>query len=157
MRYAGILFLLLGAALYAQPQEHHRYLHMEREALEKGEGFGMAMAADRNGYPGPKHILDLKDQLKLTTEQVRAATALFDDMRARAIPAGRAVLAAEEELARLFASGKAAEAEVAAKVKQIAALRAGLRMAHLRAHLAARSLLTPEQLAAYSRRRGESH
>ena len=27
-------------------------------ALRKGEGMGMARAAELNGYPGPKHVLD---------------------------------------------------------------------------------------------------
>jgi len=37
--------------------------------IATGRGFGMAFAADQNGYPGPLHILELKDRLKLTAEQ----------------------------------------------------------------------------------------
>jgi hypothetical protein len=29
----------------------------------------MAFAADQNGYPGPMHVLELKDRLKLSAEQ----------------------------------------------------------------------------------------
>ena len=37
--------------------------------IATGRGFGMAFVADHNGYPGPLHILELKDRLKLTAEQ----------------------------------------------------------------------------------------
>jgi hypothetical protein len=40
-----------------------------RRIIATGRGFGMAFAADENGYPGPLHILELKDRLKLTAEQ----------------------------------------------------------------------------------------
>ena len=35
-------------------------------ALLKGEGMGMAKAAELNGYPGPVHVLTLADELRLT-------------------------------------------------------------------------------------------
>ncbi|HEV8385427.1 MAG TPA: hypothetical protein VGQ11_11205, partial [Candidatus Acidoferrales bacterium] len=76
---AGLVFLLalpLAAQqdhqqhmkAQAAPQvvaDHHAFLQAEREAIERGEGFGMALAADKNGYPGPKHVLDMKKELKL--------------------------------------------------------------------------------------------
>src|SRR5689334_17464381 len=34
-------------------------------ALLKGEGMGMAKAAELNGYPGPLHVLTLSQELKL--------------------------------------------------------------------------------------------
>jgi hypothetical protein len=38
----------------------------EVTALSKGEGMGMAKAAELNGYPGPVHVLALAAQLGLT-------------------------------------------------------------------------------------------
>jgi hypothetical protein len=38
-------------------------------ALLKGEGMGMAKAAELNGYPGPVHVLTLAKELKLTESQ----------------------------------------------------------------------------------------
>jgi hypothetical protein len=38
-------------------------------ALLKGDGMGFAKAAELNGYPGPKHVLDLAEKLKLTDAQ----------------------------------------------------------------------------------------
>jgi hypothetical protein len=38
-------------------------------ALLKGEGMGMAKAAELNDYPGPAHVLTLALELKLTENQ----------------------------------------------------------------------------------------
>jgi hypothetical protein len=34
--------------------------------LQSGHGKGLAKAAELNGYPGPAHVLELADELKLT-------------------------------------------------------------------------------------------
>src|SRR2546428_11761196 len=39
------------------------------KVVAEGRGFGLAFAADQNGYPGPMHVLELKDRLKLTAVQ----------------------------------------------------------------------------------------
>jgi Spy/CpxP family protein refolding chaperone len=57
-------------------------------ALLKGEGMGMAKAAELNDYPGPKHVLDLAMQLKLTESQRQKFQAIFDRMSAAAKPLG---------------------------------------------------------------------
>ena len=139
---------------------HHAYLEMERQAIERGEGFGMAMAADRAGYPGPKHVLELKKELNLSPEQAAAMEKLFAEMKAKAIERGREVLAAEQRLEELFRQGRPAD-ELREESFRIATLRAELRWVHLNTHLAARRVLTPEQLATYARLRhpqaGHSH
>jgi Spy/CpxP family protein refolding chaperone len=127
---------------------HHAYLDQERAALERGEGFGMAMAADRNGFPGPRHVLELKAELKLTPEQQSAIEDLFRRMKQRALARGKDVLVAEQKLETLFAA-KRPEAELREQAFRAATLRAELRWVHLSAHLAAQKLLSPEQLAAY--------
>lgn len=127
---------------------HHAFLEMEREALEQGQGFGMALAADRNGYPGPRHILELKDPLQLTAAQEAAVTKLMGEMKQKAVARGAEILAAEERLEQMFRAGRP-EAELREETYRIATLRAQLRWVHLEAHVAARSLLTAEQLAAY--------
>jgi hypothetical protein len=38
-------------------------------ALRKGEGMGLAKAAELNGYPGPAHVLTLAARLGLTESQ----------------------------------------------------------------------------------------
>ncbi len=137
---------------------HHAFLAEERAAIERGEGLGMALAADRAGYPGPKHILELKEQLKLTAAQQAAVEQLRAQMKEKALPLGRQILAAEARLEEMFRAGKG-EAELREETYRIASLRAELRWVHLGTHLAARKLLTPEQNALYLKLRhgAETH
>jgi hypothetical protein len=147
-----------GQAAAKTETEHHAFLQMEREALAQGQGFGMALAADRSGYPGPKHILELKEQLKLTAEQEAAVTALMAAMKEKARPLGAKILESEQRLEEMFRAGRS-EAELREETYRIATLRAELRWVHLETHLAARKLLTEEQLATYQRVRhgGSGH
>jgi len=137
-----------GPGMGAAQAAHHEFLKQERAAIERGEGFGMALPADRSGYPGPKHILELKAQLKLTAEQQAAVENLFAAMKEKAIARGKEVLAAEERLEKLFAEGRP-EAELREESYRVASLRAELRWVHLAAHLEAKKLLTAEQLMTY--------
>jgi len=54
--------------------------------LRRGGGWGLALAAELNGMPGPAHLLELKDQIPLTDDQVAKTQALLNDMRQAAIP-----------------------------------------------------------------------
>lgn len=160
---AAGLFLAAGAAAQGQHDQHaaagaaqaqttqaghHAFLEQERGALERGEGFGMALAADRSGYPGPKHILELKAELKLTPDQEAAVQKLMAQMKEKAIARGRDILNAEARLEEMFKQGRT-EAELREETYRVASLRAELRWIHLSAHLAAKKLLTAKQLAAY--------
>ncbi len=164
---AGIL-LLLASPLAAQheqhmksqeaPQstqamaQHHAFLEAEREAIERGEGFGMALAADKNGFPGPKHVLDMKKELKLTPAQEAAMQKLMSEMKEKALSKGKDVLLAEKRLEDFFAQGRS-EDELREETYRVASLRAELRWVHLSTHLAAKKLLTVEQNAAYQQMR----
>ena len=128
---------------------HHACFEEERQAIERGQGFGMALVADRNGFPGPRHILDMKDELNLSAGQVRDVQQLFDKMHSRAVELGNELLAKETELDRLFAQGVSGEASVLHLLTESALLRAELRWVHIFAHLEARDLLTPEQRRGY--------
>ena len=132
--------------------QHHAFLEAERGAIERGEGFGMALAADKNGYPGPKHVLDMKKELKLTPAQEAAMERLMAEMKTRALAKGKDVLLAEKRLEELFAQGKS-EDELREETYRVASLRAELRWVHLATHLAARKILTAKQIAAYQQMR----
>lgn len=127
---------------------HHAFLEMERGAIERGEGFGMALAADRNGFPGPKHILELKAELGLTAEQQTSIEKLMAEMSEKAVAKGREILDAEQKLEEMFAAGRS-ERELRAQTNRIAGLRGELRWVHLATHVAARRVLTAEQNAKY--------
>ena len=165
--FRGRILLLLTLPLAAQHQpmtknaatpaqqaesQHHEYLQAEREAIEKGEGFGMAMPADMNGYPGPKHVLDMKKELKLTATQEAAMQKLMAGMKVKALAKGKDVLLAEQRLGEYFAQGKS-EDELREETFRVASLRAELRWVHLSTHVAAKKILTAQQIAAYEKMR----
>jgi len=133
--------------------EAHRrvddYLKEFDAVVADGRGFGLAFAADQNGYPGPLHVLELKDHLQLTPEQEARMRALFETMLAEARPRAGRLAAAETRLRRLFADGVADDAAVRAAVADTEAARAELRLAHLSAHLRAHDVLTEAQRRTY--------
>ena len=122
--------------------------------LLAGRGAGMALPAELNRYPGPRHVLELAAELELSPEQDVETRRLFARMQSEAVPLGEAVVAQEAELEQLFASGVAEESALRAAVAETARLRGELRFTHLKYHLAMRPLLTPAQVAAYDAARG---
>jgi len=119
----------------------------------QGLGFGMAFAADKNGYPGPRHVLELKQRLGLTPAQEARTQALLEAMFNESRPASARLLEAERRLERLFAGGAADEAAVARAVAEVERARAEVRLVHLRFHLRTRDVLTAAQREEYRRAR----
>ena len=122
--------------------------------LAAGRGMGLALAAELNGYPGPRHVLDLAQELQLTAKQRQETTALFEAMRAETSALGLQLIEAERALDRLFAAKRAPPETVAAATERAGAIEAQLRAAHLRYHLAMIDVLTPGQVMAYNHLRG---
>jgi hypothetical protein len=56
--------------------------------LKAGRGLSLALAAELNGYPGPRHVLELVEQLGLTDQQRADVQRLFNDMTAEVVPVG---------------------------------------------------------------------
>lgn len=123
-------------------------------ALEAGEGWGLALPAELNGWPGPAHVLEAADALGLDAGQRAAVAAIFARMRAAAQAAGAEYLAAERALDASFAEGDPAPADVAALTAAAGAALGRLRAVHLAAHLETAPLLTRHQRITYSRLRG---
>ena len=61
-----------------QTREIKALSHEQMEDLAAGRGMGLALAAELNGYPGPRHVLELATQLSLTDEQRNSIQRLFD-------------------------------------------------------------------------------
>jgi len=135
----------------AQHAGHHQPSPAEAraESLRRGQGMGMAMPAERNGYPGPRHVLDLADKLKLTPAQHARTKGLFERMSARAKQLGEELLAAEAELDGLFGERRADAGTRHKAVARVAETEAALKLTHLEAHIEMMALLTPEQVARY--------
>src|SRR5262249_40158483 len=125
-----------------------------RDLLE-ARGMGLAKAAELNSYPGPLHVLQLANELGLPDPQRKPTDTLYPTMRQRALSIGRQIIEAEQRaLDRAFANGAIEPATLRSQVTAIATLQGKLRAVHLEAHLAQRSLLTPEQIAQYDALRG---
>jgi hypothetical protein len=64
-------------------------------AYEKGEGMGLAKAAELNDYPGPRHVLDMDTELRLTDRQEEKTRQTFDQMHTKAVQIGRELVEAD--------------------------------------------------------------
>ena len=119
-----------------------------------GDGMGFALAAELNGYPGPRHVLQLADSLSLDAAQHAEVAAIFDRMRAHAQALGITVVTQEQTLDSLFAEGTIKEERLESLVADIATLQGQLRAVHLAAHLALLDVLSEHQIHEYQRLRG---
>jgi Spy/CpxP family protein refolding chaperone len=119
-----------------------------------GAGMGYARPAELNRYPGPMHVLELADRLKLDARQRADMKALMDDHKNEARGLGARVVAAERALDALFVSRAVDGASLTAALTDAQEARRLYRESHLQTHLKAAALMTPEQIAAYSQLRG---
>lgn len=159
----GVMLLIIGLraadAQHGAPPAgagglpHHALAEMCTKAFEEniaaGRGFGMAFVADQNGYPGPLHVLELKDRLKLTAEQDAKVQTMLTAMFAESRPKSARLLEGEAKLRHLFASGRADEASVRAAAEEVEKARTEVRLVHLLFHLRTRDVLTDEQRRLY--------
>ena len=108
--FSAVLILAAGTSFAQSPQPYAgmqtrppKALSSEELAdLESGRGMGLALAGELNGYPGPRHVLELAKELNLTDAQRARTQQLFDDMKAEAVPLGQQLIAAETDLDRQF-------------------------------------------------------
>jgi Spy/CpxP family protein refolding chaperone len=124
--------------------------------LTTGAGWGLAKAAELNGLPGPKHVLEMKDEINLTPEQETRMKALFEEMREKAMVLGRQLIRQEKELNDRFAQRDIDESALEELLAGISATYTSLRYTHLSAHLRAPDILSDEQIRKYNELRGYS-
>ena len=127
----------------------------DRDGLLNGEGMGQAQYAEMNGYPGPKHILDLADKLKLTDTQKKSIQEIYQEMSLRAKELGKRIIGVEEEMHEAFRTGLVNESSVRDDAEQIGRMRGKLRAVHLIAHIRAKKFMTDDQIALYTKLRAE--
>ena len=124
------------------------------DSLRVGRGLGMAKAAELNNMPGPVHLLDLKKELDLNSNQVAVFEKSYTEMKERAIPLGERLIALERSLDQAFANNDIDPGRLKTKLDEIGKLRSELRYEHLVTHLAAPVILSEDQIANYNRLRG---
>jgi hypothetical protein len=145
-----------GQAPYAGLQQRPIKALSEQQTadLRAGRGMGLALAAELNGYPGPVHVLELGDQLRLTDAQRGRMQALKDAMTAEAIPVGEKLVSQETALDRAFADRTISPAALQALTGEIGQTHGALRAVHLKYHLTAAAVLTDQQMMQYRHLRG---
>ncbi len=126
----------------------------EQADLAAGRGMGLARAGELNHYPGPAHVLELRDKLELTPDQLTTVHASFQRMEAAAKLFGAELVRREREMDAAFRQGEMTPVRLAADTEEIGALQGRLRGVHLAAHLEMRAVLSPQQVAAYDALRG---
>jgi HPt (histidine-containing phosphotransfer) domain-containing protein len=145
-----------GASPYAGEQS--RAIKSLSEAdiaeLQRGGGWGLAKAAELNGVPGPAHLLELKDAIALSPDQVKAIEAIHKTMKEAAIAEGGRLIALERELDAQFRNRTATDESLRQILANIAESRRTLSYIHLSAHLTTPPLLSREQIERYNTRRG---
>ena len=124
--------------------------------LSNGRGWGLAKAAELNGVPGPVHLLEMKDEINLNSDQIRKIEMLFQKMKTQAIPLGLKIIELEKELNDHFANKSITESKLKSLLDEIAQVRSKLRYVHLSAHLKTPEMLLPKQIRLYNRQRGYS-
>jgi len=122
--------------------------------LKAGRGMSLVLAAELNRYPGPRHVLELGEQLGLTDRQRVDVQRLFDQMTAEVVPIGEKLISQEAELDRLFARGVVTSSGLDSVTAAIGVTQAELRKDHLKYHLMTSDLLTPAQMQRYAQLRG---
>lgn len=126
----------------------------EIEGYLSGKGMGLAKAAELNGYPGPKHVLELKMELNLSRQQVEQTQALYQEMQSKASKLGVTLVEQERVLDQLFSSGRIDQDSLTAQLQKISNTRAKIRQSHLEAHIKQKSILSSSQVMLYKQHRG---
>ena len=155
------LVFLLAASLAAQTSPYagsenrpiKALSESQQKELRAGAGMGLALAAELNGFPGPKHVLELSEKLALSPSQRAEVQRIFDRMGNDARLIGEKIIAAEKELDRAFGSA-IDEKSLRDLTSRIAALQGELRYTHLQAHLTTTALLSRHQRHLYASLRG---
>jgi hypothetical protein len=126
------------------------------EELKNGKGWGLAKAAELNGMPGPAHLLEMKNEIDLSANQVWAIEDLYNKMKQEAIPLGLELIELERELNKHFANRTITSEFLGILLERVAQVQKKLRYVHLLTHLKTPDILTPEQIASYNKLRGYS-
>lgn len=161
----GALFVGLAIAttpLNAQVSPYTDLESREIKALSEeqvrgyleGRGLSFALAGELNSYPGPRHVIDMADDLELTQEQLQRTTELFNEMQASAVELGEQFVSAERELDELFAEQTIDDTRLTELTGTLGRLRGELRYVHLAAHLRMKEILSAHQVAMYDVLRG---
>lgn len=158
--FAGLIF---GAPIAAEPKQPYKGFESrdisslsetDIDALQSGAGWGLALPAELNGYPGPAHVLELSQELELSLQQTADVQSIFDAMKTDAVFKGTELIEAERRLDDGFKSGNLTLASLTNLIAVAERARAELRFVHLSRHLKTIEVLNDAQISKYSTLRG---
>ncbi|NEQ43927.1 MAG: hypothetical protein F6K00_10370 [Leptolyngbya sp. SIOISBB] len=138
-----------------QPESPVRGLTaQEVDDLLQGRGAGLARMAELNSYPGPRHVLDLREELALSPAQEQVIQGVFAEMQTQAQTLGKAIVEQEQAVSQVFATAAITPEQLHQQIQEIAQLYGELRAVHLQAHLEITPILSATQIARYDQLRG---
>jgi len=126
------------------------------EELQNGKGWGLAKAAELNGVPGPVHLLEMKEEIDLSAEQIEAIEYIYGKMKQEAVPLGLELIELERELNTQFANQTITNDLLRQILEKISQVHRQLRYVHLSTHLKTPGILKSEQITLYNKLRGYS-
>lgn len=161
------LAVLVGGAAAQHQHQRSPYVDLKTREIKalsdeavqeyrKGSGMSLALSAELNMYPGPRHVLDLADVMGLDAEQVARVKAIGDAMTADAVRIGARIVDLERALDRAFSNRTIDSTRLASLTNEIGRLQGELRLVHLTAHLAVTEILSQTQIEQYETHRGYS-
>lgn len=127
---------------------------LDIEELTNGRGWGLAKAAELNGVPGPIHLLELKDEISLSTEQTAMIEEIYQEIKQEAILLGTELIELERGLNNHFANRSITDELLQKYLQEISEVHYKLRYVHLAAHLKTPNILSSEQITLYNKLRG---
>jgi hypothetical protein len=122
--------------------------------LKNGKGWGLAKAAELNGVPGPVHLLEMKDEISLTDEQVKKIDSVYQKMKMNAVELGEKLIGLEFELNAHFANRTINDNLLMELLAKIEDTHKKLRYIHLSAHLETPLIVSEKQIKLYNKLRG---
>ncbi len=129
------------------------------EAIQEyrnGDGMSLALSAELNLYPGPRHVLAIVEVMDLDAVQIARVEAIRDATNADAVRIGTQIVDLERALDRAFAHRTIDSTRLRSVTNEIGRLQGRLRFVHLAAHVAVTEILSQAQSEHYDTRRGYS-
>ena len=163
-------FLLTSFVLLADEKESHKSDYAgevdrvikslsanDIKDLTLGNGMGLAKAAELNGYPGPKHVLEMQEELLLEKEQLTSIKLIFEEMKSQARSQGKIFISLEKSLNDHFSNATITNDTLESTLKNISEAKNNLRYIHLSAHIKTTEILSKNQIKKYNQLRGYSN
>jgi len=162
---AVTFFLIFGLSGIAVAVSESNYSGQEQRKIKSllqaeidgyltGKGMGFAKSAELNHFPGPKHVMELANELSLSKDQREQTQRIYDVMKDKAIGYGQLLVQNEEKIEKLFAEGIVNPNLLEKALSESAKIRSKLRGAHLVAHIEQKAVLSKHQIRLYDNLRG---